>query len=178
MKVVKEHIQILLRLLAIQFENERKDKDFDSNTRLLQQAHAVRTIIQKRTFDLKGHLQRLMRSQNPDYPEQEPLPVTEDEMRQLEDKLLQYIEETKQPVTLKLPMHTQETCWNNVLTQDQKNEEVFIGKCGECQAQHEYPKCDQCKQPRKKSGPCSECKIQQEEGRTLPRILWELFPDT
>ena len=54
-------------------------------------------------------------------------------------------------------MHTQETCWNNTLTQDQKDEEVFIGKCGECQVQHEYPKCDQCKQPRQKSGPCSEC---------------------
>ena len=91
MKVVKEHIQILLRLLATQFENERKDKDFDSNIRLLQQAQAIRAIFQKRTFDLKGHLQKLMKNQNPDYPVQEPLPVTEVEMRQLEDKLLQYL---------------------------------------------------------------------------------------
>ena len=35
--------------------------------------------------------------------------------------------------------------------------EVFVGKCGECQVQHEHPRCDQCKKPRQKSGPCSEC---------------------
>ena len=110
MKVVKEHILILLRLLATQFKNERKDKDFDSNIRILQQAQAIKNIFQNRTFDLKAHLQKLMKNQDPSYSTTGPLPVTEIEMRKLEDKLLQHAELTKQLVTLQLPVKSQETC--------------------------------------------------------------------
>ena len=60
------------------------------------------------------------------------LPVTEDEMRELEDRLLHYADETSQPVTLTLPMRLKETCWNSLLTQEQKDKEVYIEKCGEC----------------------------------------------
>ena len=85
------------------------------------------------------------------------LPVAESEMWELEDKLLQYAEDTRQAVTLTLPIRPKETCWISNLTQEEREKEVFVGKCGECQVQHEHPRCDQCKKPRQKSGPCSEC---------------------
>ena len=60
------------------------------------------------------------------------LPVTEMEMDKLQDKLLEQAEKTIQPVTLTLPVKQEDTCWNNILTPAQKEQEVFIGKCGEC----------------------------------------------
>ena len=142
-KKIQEHIQILLRLLATQFENERKDKDFDSNIRIIQHAHAIKDIFQKRAL--------MMNTQDT------TLPVAESEMWELEDKLLQYADDTRQAVTLTLPIRPKETCWISNLTQEEREKEVFVGKCGECQVQHEHPRCDQCKKPRQKSGPCSEC---------------------
>ena len=141
--MVQEHIQILLRLLATQFENERKDKDFDSNIRIIQHAHAIKDIFQKRAL--------MMNNQDT------TLPVAESEMWELEDKLLQYADDTRQAVTLTLPIKPRETCWISNLTQEEREKEVFVGKCGECQVQHEHPRCDQCKKPRQKSRPCSEC---------------------
>ena len=85
------------------------------------------------------------------------LPVTESEMWELETKLLQHADDTRQAVTLTLPIKPKETCWNSNLTQEEREKEVFVGKCGECHVQHEHPRCDQCKKPRQKSGPCSEC---------------------
>ena len=161
MKMVKEHIQILLRLLATQFENERKDKDFDkdfdSNIRILLHAQAIKNIQQNRTFNIRAHLQRVMKIQDPNSTAADILPVTEMDMRKLEGKLLEYAELTKQPVTLTLPVRSEETCWNSLLTTDQKEQEIFIGKCGECKTQHEYPKCDKCRTPRRHSGQCKSC---------------------
>ena len=85
------------------------------------------------------------------------LPVTEEEMKALEDMMIQQVNENIQSVTLNLPIRSKETCWYSLLTQDQKEEEVFVGKCGECQVVHEYPRCQQCRKPRQKSGPCSGC---------------------
>ena len=153
--MVKDHIHIVLRLLATQFENERQDKDFDSNIRILLHFQAIKNISQNRTFNLRTHLQRLMmRTQK---PAAGILPVTEIDMMKLEDKLLKYAELTKQPVILTLPVRSKGTCWNSILTQDQKNQQIFIRKCGECQAQHEHPKCEKCKNPRRKPGQCSSC---------------------
>ena len=140
--MVQDHIQILLRLLGTQFENERKDKDFDSNIRIIQHAQAIKDIFQKRA---------LMNTQDT------TLPVAESEMWELEDNLLQYAEDTRQAVTLTLPIKPKETCWISTLTQEEREKEVFVGRCGECQVQHEHPRCDQCKKPRQKSRPCSEC---------------------
>ena len=147
---MEEHIQIVMRLLATQFENERQDRDFDSNIRLIQHAQEIKKIFQ-RTFDLKAQLQKMMKIKD------STLPVTEDEMRELEDRLLHYADDTRQSITLTLPMRSKETCWNSLLTQEQKDKEVYIGKCGECQVIHEYPRCHQCRQPRQKSGPCQNC---------------------
>ena len=140
-----------MRLLATQFKIEKQEKDFDSNIRIILQAHAIRDIFQKRTFGLKVHLQKMMKTQD------STLPVTETEMMELQDKLLQYADDTRQSVTLTLPIKSKETCWNSLLTQEQKEKEIFVGKCGECQVQHEHPRCDQCRKPRQKLGPCSDC---------------------
>ena len=112
MKVVEEHIQMVMRLLATQFENEREDKDFDSNIRILQHAQEIKKIFQRRTFDLKAHLQKLMKIKT------STLPVTEEEMKDLEDELLYYADQTKQAVTLRLPMKSEESCWNSILPQE------------------------------------------------------------
>ena len=151
MKVVEEHIQMVMRLLATQFESERQDKDFDSNIRILQHAKEIRNIFHRRTLDLKTYLKKTMKIQD------STLPVTEAEMKELEDMLMQQANETRQTVTLNLPIRLNETCWNSLLTQEQKDKEVFIGKCGECQVTHEYPRCQECRKPRQKSGPCSGC---------------------
>ena len=131
MKMVEEHIQMVMRLLATQFENERQDKDFDSNVRLIQYAQEISKIFQRRTFDLKAHLQKMMKTKT------STLPVTGDEMKKLEDRLLHHADNIRQSVTLRLPIKATETCWNSLLTQEQKDKEVFIGKCGECQVTHE-----------------------------------------
>ena len=145
----------MMSLLATQFENERPDKDFDSNIRILLHAQAIKSIAQNRTFNLRAHLQKMMmRAQN---PEAGTLPVTEVDMMKLEDKLLEYAEHTKQPVTLTLPVRSKETCWNSILTPDQKKQEIFTGKCGECQVLHEHPKCEKCKSPREQHGQYSNC---------------------
>ena len=160
MKEVKDHIQLLLRQLATQFENGREDKDHDSRIRILQHAQVIQKIFQNRAFNLKDHLEKLKLRIDPDQSAEplEPLPVTEKEMRTLEDKLLKHAELTKQPLTLTLPVNSEDTCWNKLLTQEQKdNNVIFIGKCGECNLQHEYPKCDKCKTPKKPKGPYNTC---------------------
>ena len=157
---MKDHIQLLLRLLATQFENGREDKDYDSRIRILQHAQAIQKIMQNRAFNLKEHLEKLKLRINPakDSKVAELLPVTDKEMKTLEDKLLKHAELTKQPLTLTLPVHSEDTCWNKLLTQEQKdNNVIFIRKCGECNLQHEYPKCDKCKTSRKQKGPCITC---------------------
>ena len=153
--MVKDHIQIVMRLLGTQFQNERQEKDFDSNIRILLHAQAIKNISHNRTFNLRTHLQTLMmRTQN---PAAATLSVTEVDMMKLEDELLKYAELTKQPVTLTLPVKSKDTCWNSLLTPDQKKQEIFIGKCGGCEALHEHPKCEKCKNPRTQPGQCSGC---------------------
>ena len=58
---------------------------------------------------------------------------------------------------LSLPVRASSTCWNNILTKEEKNKLIFIGKCGECKAVHEYPKCDKCRTTRMQTGRCQSC---------------------
>ena len=151
---VKDHIQLLMRLLATQFENEREDQDCDTKVRILQHAQAIHKLLEKKAFNLRDHLEKLKMKIFPDKEaetsKKNPLPVTEKEMIDLEDRLLRYAECTKQPMTLSLAVHDESTCWNNLLTQEQKNKNItFIRKCGECNFQHEFPKCGRCKTPRR-----------------------------
>ena len=147
--MVEEHIQMVMRLLATQFESEKQDKTFDSKITILQHANEIRHIFHRRAIDLKTQVKKTMRRST--------LPITEDEMKTLEDKLIQQVNEGIQSVTLNLPIRAKATCWNSILTSAQKEEELFVGKCGECQITHEYPRCQQCRKPRQKSGPCSRC---------------------
>ena len=144
-----------MRLLATQYEGEQQEKTFDSKIRILHQAKKIRYIFHTRTLDSKTFMKKTLKTQR--------LPVTEEEMEELEDMLIQQVNNTIQSVTLNLPMKSKETCWNSLLTQDQKEEEIFVGKCGECQATHEYPRCQQCRKPRQKSGPCSGCSFTKQQ---------------
>ena len=155
--MVEEHIQMVMRLLATQFESEKQDKTFDSKIRILQHAKEIRHIFYKRALDLKSPVKKPMKNQK------STLPVTEEEMKGLEDMLIQQVNDNIQSVTLNLPIRPKETCWNSLLTQDQKEEEIFVGKCGECQVTHEYPRCQQCRKPRQKSGPCSGCNFTKQQ---------------
>ena len=146
-----------MRLLATQFESERQERDFDSSIRVLQHAREIRNIYKRRSWDLQGYLRRTLQIKHG------ALPVTESEMRNLEDRLIQKAQDNKHYVTLNLPIRSKDTCWNSTLTQEEKDAEVFISKCGECHVLHEFPRCEQCKKPRHKSGPCSECNYAKEK---------------
>ena len=153
-----------MRLLATQFKNEREDQDCDTKARILQHAQAIHKLLDKKAFNLKDHLEKLKMKIFPnkeaDTSKKNPLPVTEKEMIDLEDRLLRYAERTKKPMTLSLEVNDESTCWNNLLTQEQKDNNVtFIRKCGECSFYHEFPKCDRCKTPRRQIGPCLSCKF-------------------
>ena len=80
-------------------------------------------------------------------------------MMKLVDGLLDYAynQMSDKQLVLALPVRASSTCWNNILTQEEKDKHVFIGKCGECKATHEYPKCDKCKTIRMQSGKCQSC---------------------
>ena len=90
-KEVQDHIQLLMRLLAIQFEKEKEYQDFDSKTRSLQHGQAIHKILQDKAFNLKEHLEKLKQpfSNGKSKPmKKEPLPVTEKDMTSLENRLL------------------------------------------------------------------------------------------
>ena len=138
-------MQLLMRLLATQFENEKEDQDCDTKARILLHAKAIHKLLSNKAFSLKDHLEKLKMKVFPDSnpaPLKKSLPVSEEEMTNLENRLLRHAEITKQAMTLKLPVHDESTCWNSILNQEQKdNNVIFIRKCGECNYQHEYPKC-------------------------------------
>ena len=46
---VKDHIEALLRIVSIQFEDEREDKNFDSGIRIILHSSAIQDILKSRT---------------------------------------------------------------------------------------------------------------------------------
>ena len=94
-----------------------------------------------------------------DTEEDEPLPISKQERMELVENLLEstYSFVSEEPLVFRLPVRNSSTCWNNNLTQEDKNKLVFTSKCGECEVVHEYPKCDKCKTIRIKSGKCQSC---------------------
>ena len=79
--------------------------------------HAIKDIFQKRTLETL-----IMNGQDT------TLPVTESEIWELENKLLQHADDTRQAVTMTLPIRPKETCWISNLTQEEREKEVFVGK--------------------------------------------------
>ena len=172
-KEVENHIQILLRLLAIQSEENRTSQDFDSGIRILLHSQAIQKLIQRWTINPMEQIQHLLKnSGNTNQPEQpnskaqqaDVLPISAQEMRRLEYDLLKNMVSTKgNPLTFSLPVKSQDTCWNYTLPQDLKNLEIFIGRCGKCNCYHEYPRCDQCKAICRQAGKCLMCNYDKEK---------------
>ena len=80
-------------------------------------------------------------------------------MMELIESLLEYTHNyiSDEPLVFSLPVRASSTCWNNILTQEEKDKLIFTGRCGECKAVHEYPKCDKCRTTRMQSGNYQSC---------------------
>ena len=157
---VDNHIQTLFRILAIQYEDEKEERDFDAAIRIILHVKAIQTILQDKVFNLCDKFQQLMREQSTQQKKEEnPLPVSKQERMELIEELLDYTYNTisDEPLILSLPVRATSTCWNNILTKEEKKKLIFIGKCGECKVVHEYPKCNRCRATRKKPGRCQSC---------------------
>ena len=154
---VNNHIQILFRILAIQYEDGQTGKDFDAGVRLILHVQRIQSILQEKSFNFYERLNQLMK--NPNAKEEESLPIPKQERMELVESLLESTHSfvSDEPLVFKLPVRSSSTCWNNHLTQEDKNRLVFTGKCGECEVVHEYPKCDKCKTIRMASGKCQSC---------------------
>ena len=170
---VKDHIEALLRILFIQFEDEREDKDFDSGIRIILHSSAIQNILKLRTYSLSERLIAVMKSMESNQQDnssstkealqnQNPLPVIKEERyKLLEDQ----ISLTDEPLVFSLPVKSTSTCWNSILTKQQKDNLILMAKCGDCSCYHEFPKCDKCKSIRMQSEICQSCRyIKKEEG--------------
>ena len=167
---VKDHIAALLRILSIQFEDEREDKDFDSGIRIILHSNAIQDILKLRTYSLSERLLAVMKSMEPNTQDsrkktkEDPLPVTKEETYKPQEDLLQHTSFTEEPLVLSLPVKSTSTCWNSILTKQQKDNLIFIAKCGDCSCYHKFPKCDKHKSIRMQSGMCQSCRyIKKEE---------------
>ena len=68
-----------------------------------------------------------------------------------------YNQVSDEQLVLALPVRASSTCWDSILTQEEKDKLIFMGKCGQCKAVHECSKCDKCKTTRMQSGKCQSC---------------------
>ena len=147
---VKDHIEALLRILSIQFEDEREDEDFDSGIKIILHSNVIQDILKSRTYSLSERLIAVIKSMESDPQDnnssskEDPLSVTKEERHKLLEDLLQQTSLTKEPLVFSLPVRSTSTCWNSILTKQQKDNLIPIAKCGDCSCYHEFPKCDKC----------------------------------
>ena len=59
---VKDHIEALLSILSIQFEDGKEDKDFDSGVRIILHANAIQDFLKSRTYKLSERLLQIMKT--------------------------------------------------------------------------------------------------------------------
>ena len=89
-----------------------------------------------------------------DNPTTDDVPVTEEERMDLLNKLLEDLPISDEPRVFSLPVKPKSTCWNSVLSQQEKKQLLFIAKCGRCDCHHEYPRCEECDTIRMRAGRC------------------------
>ena len=154
-----------LRILSIQFEDQRKDKDFDTGIRIIIHTNAIQDIFVSKQF--KDRVTQLIFNQlitsEEDNPTTDDLPVTEEERIDLLNKLLEDLPISDEPIVFSLPVKPESTCWNSVLSQQEKEQLLFMAKCGRCDCHHEYPRCEGCDTIRMKAGRCQSCNYNKEE---------------
>ena len=162
---VRQHLEVILRILSIQFEDQRKDKDFDTGIRIIIHTNAIQDIFVSKQF--KDRVTQLIFNQlttsEEDNPTTDDLPVTEEERMDLLNKLLEDLPLSDEPIVFSLPVKPESTCWNSVLSQQEKEQLLFIAKCGRCDCHHEYPRCEECDTIRMRAGRCQSCNYNKEE---------------
>ena len=126
---VDNHIQILFKILAIQYEDGKEENDFDTGIRIILHVKAIQTILQEKAFNFYDRLQQLMRNPLSTRQEEENLlPVSKQERMELIDNLLDstYNTISDEPLVFSLPVRTSSTCWNNILTKEEKDKLIFM----------------------------------------------------
>ena len=110
---VDNHIQTLFRILAIQYEDGKEEKDFDAAIRIILHVKAIQTILQDKAFNFYDRLQQLMRNPSTKQQKEENfLPVSKQERMELIDNLFDYTYNTisDEPLLLSLPVRATSTC--------------------------------------------------------------------
>ena len=154
-----------MRILSIQFEDQKKDKDFDAGIRIIIHTNAIQDIFENRQFkDIVTQIvfKKLTTSED-DNPTTDELPVTGEERIELLNKLLMNLPISEEPIVFSLPVKPKSTCWNSVVSQQEKEQLLFIAKCGRCDNHHEYPRCEECDTIRMEAGRCQSCNYNKKE---------------
>ena len=162
---VRQHLEVILRILSIQFEDQRKKKDFDTGIRIIIHTNAIQDIFVSKQF--KDRVTQLIFNQlttnEEDNPTTDDVPVTEEERMDLLNKLLEDLPISDEPIVFSLPVKPKSTCWSSVLSQQEKEQLLFIAKCGRCDCHHEYPRCEECDTIRMRAGRCQSCNYNKKE---------------
>ena len=174
---VRLHLEVIMRILSIQFEDQKEDKDFDTGIRIVVHTNAIQDIFENRQF--KDTVIQVMReklkTREDDNPTTDELPVTGEERIELLNQLLMNLPISEEPIVFSLPVKSESTCWNSVLSQEEKEQLLFIAKCGRCDNHHEYPRCEECDAIRMKAGRCQSCNYNKEEEDFYSSICGNCF---
>ena len=90
-KEVRQHLEVILRILSIQFEDQKKNKDFYIGIRIIIHATAIQDIFENRQFKdivTQTIFKQLTNSEETN-PTTDDLPVTGEERIDLLNKLLE-----------------------------------------------------------------------------------------
>ena len=151
----KTHVETLLRILSVQFERTKDDaanaeQRFELGITKLQHLVAINENLRKTAINginqeiIKNLFGLHLDDNSEDFQEEEELPISYNEMMDLIDKLMEELQSPHELIILEIPIKSQDTCWHKCLTKQEKDDLLFVGKCGECSCYHEFPKCDRC----------------------------------
>ena len=111
-KEVRQHLEVILRILSIQFDDQKKDKDFDTGIRIIIHTNAIQDIFESRQF--KDKVTQIIFNQlttsEEDNPTTDDLPVTGEERIDLLNKLLEDLLISEEPIVFSLPVKPESTC--------------------------------------------------------------------
>ena len=162
---MRQHLEVILRILSIQFEDQKTDKDFDTGIRIIIHTNAIQDIFENRQFKdiVTQIIFKQLTTSEENNPTTDELPVTGEERVDILNKLLENLPISEEPIVFSLPVKPESTCWNSVLSQQEKEQLLFIAKCGRCDNHHEYPRCEECDTIRKKAGRYQSCNYNKEK---------------
>ena len=120
---MKQHLEVILRILSIQFEDQRKDKDFDRGIRIIIHTNAIQDIFDSKQFNdrVTQLIFNQLTTSEKDNPTTDDIPITEEERIDLLNKLLEDLPLSDEPIVFSLPVKPESTCWKSVLSQQERN---------------------------------------------------------